>query len=722
MVNFNSINNDLYQLQKSVNSLSQNKQTSLIQKTRHTKDLASQIFQTMSKIENINQQTELHNFKTLLTNILLLENEIFHLPEDQLKIFKESTVKIFNVKQSVFNIIKNNTDHGFKERIKKRLEDVSDRLNQPHEISKEELINLKLELKKINHEIYKKDPDSYTHNHSSWAGTVQSKISTYLSIIEEQETHFSKSVSQVYAEASQLRSQITSSRQHAEETLGTLPASQVSAKLSEDFCKLIGNLYQDGIAELRSRYGEPPCDFCIIFFGSLGRGESGPYPDIDHGMLVESKTPQSIKYFEKLNQFVADRIFRLGETFDKPGLSFCSGNMNPPYQGYNLRYSEGIPGEMEELRIKIEDATQQELNAIEEVKAHPSPENQRKLRSLSNTLRNSQDRLNFLENLGPARRGSGHLLEEPQTFARWQSYYPPNTNDKNMDEKIASMIDIQVYPNVGQPTLFNSFRKQVDQNSTTTSNSVSFREDQAKKNLEFIAGWIATSKLLITSKAISTMNVKTDLYRFPQVVIANLAILNHIEEQNSFKRIDRLIEKGVFSKEFGKQLSETLEFIVGLRIKTQLSFGEECEYLSTQTKEEIIKNRDDMEKGINVLKSIIDQNQANIENYSKQYAKLEAEEQEDNAMIFNELEMADLVAKINMENASKEECLANLETSLETIKRYNKILTLPDTAHPTLSTSQVEELNTKHIPVLKKLYRMTALATDKGLDTSHFNP
>lgn len=44
----------------------------------------------------------------------------------------------------------------------------------------------------------------------------------------------------------------------------------------------------------------PPCDFSVVGLGSLARGETTPYSDLEYMFLVDRKNPEIVEYFEHL--------------------------------------------------------------------------------------------------------------------------------------------------------------------------------------------------------------------------------------------------------------------------------------------------------------------------------------------------------------------------------------------------------------------------------------
>lgn len=138
------------------------------------------------------------------------------------------------------------------------------------------------------------------------------------------------------------RNQLRAIREQAQQGLReNLPASQISHSLCEGIKSLMARMYDEGVKHLQKQGFDPPCEYCVVGLGSLARDEAGPYPDFDNFIVVKQKTPEIENYFLKLNQYVADRVYRLGESLEgnKPGLRFCWGNLNPQHQPYDLRYS-----------------------------------------------------------------------------------------------------------------------------------------------------------------------------------------------------------------------------------------------------------------------------------------------------------------------------------------------------------------------------------------------
>lgn len=158
----------------------------------------------------------------------------------------------------------------------------------------------------------------------------------------------SEEVKRVFVEATQNRLKLHSLREDVISGLnnGQRTAQDISLQFSQGMKQFVAGLYEEGIKKL----GPPPCEYCVATMGSMARGESGPYPDFDNFIIVETASESNKAYFTRLNQYVADRIVRLGEP---KGFRLCPGFLNAPYQRYEHRYatdkSRNVTGGRSEL-------------------------------------------------------------------------------------------------------------------------------------------------------------------------------------------------------------------------------------------------------------------------------------------------------------------------------------------------------------------------------------
>jgi hypothetical protein len=289
-----------------------------------------------------------------------------------------------------------------------------------------------------------------------------------------------------------------------------VPASTISRESCGKMDTFLARLYK----EAETKYGKPPCAYCVVELGSMARRESGPYPDYDNFIIVDH-TPSGEKddkadyevreYFTRLNQYVADRIVRLGED---TGFRLCIGNLNAPYQEYESRYS-----------------SDRELDL----------------------------------------RGRPELLD-----------YPHVTDRSNLSDFVdsAPICGSKGFEKLYKDYIDLAFSKKEKLNAIALKN---IKQNVDGINRDRNASPITAPK----GKLPELMNVKSDIYRFPQATITALALYYGIEEKNTIRRIEILTEKGVFAAPFAEKLIKAVEQLIRLRLQVQTSYGEEFEFVST---------------------------------------------------------------------------------------------------------------------------------------------
>ena len=93
--------------------------------------------------------------------------------------------------------------------------------------------------------------------------------------------------------------------------------------------------------EAESVDGPDLSKWTVVVLGSLAREEGHPYSDIDLVILTDPELEtdeKAQKYFQRLMQEVADTVHQIGE--EAHGFKLCEGNLTPPYQPFEDRYSD----------------------------------------------------------------------------------------------------------------------------------------------------------------------------------------------------------------------------------------------------------------------------------------------------------------------------------------------------------------------------------------------
>jgi predicted nucleotidyltransferase len=344
--------------------------------------------------------------------------------------------------------------------------------------------------------------------------------------------------------------------------------------------RLLKLFFEDGERALEKTIGKKPCEYSPIVFGSTARDDGGAYPDLDYAMLIEKKTPENLKYFEMLSQYVADRIHQLGEATagENYGIHACYGGATPFFRSYGWRYANPDYGS--------------DVNTL----------------SLSSDLKDQDAEVNtYLHGLYTVgdfsrSRGTATFIAEPHEFAAWTK---PHMSDqiaataeelKAKQEKSNVRLEqliknagvytecLAIDPTPAKQKLVDRFvreRQKILQNRPEEQ-QVSPVKDKAKVSVrtraqELFAKTIPTNALHCLKKLPihDLIDIKKDFWRFPQTLIAYLCQVHGITETNSFKRIRALVDRKIISNEVGQKLSRVYGFLVSLRSKCQMHY--KCE-------------------------------------------------------------------------------------------------------------------------------------------------
>lgn len=693
-------------------------------------------------------EKELTKWTDLMQNLILFENQIQLMDSDNIKnmqSIKHTIEKLKEIKQSVLQHV-NAIEEHIQSKIDLSLKEIIDQLQIRDDQESEngtDFQSLKSQLLKMQQQL-----EHISVNDAFYPSEVmkkqQKKIKGLLGVIDNRvstENMKKTSPSEIFEEASKLRGTLNQIRSKAQtEVEKKSQTSEITSfDSSQDIRHLITSLYREGMEMLKESYGDPPCKYCIAFFGSLARQEAGPYPDIDHLLLIEKKNPQSQKYFQRLNQFVADRIFRLGESrsLGAAGLRFCEGGMNPIYQGYFFRFAsdpkkdfQNMQSEFTLVETSIEELRQQELLVKGELeKLQPEDPDfkklETKLENIQSSLRKQQDRQAILKTMGRSISGTELLMEEPAVFAQWQSANPPNSKDPIVSNLI-DQIDVDAVKDFGFPELFDLYQLEADKymNEMTIPSkkqpvSVPYRQEVVTRRLNDIRKWVNGSLPITKQKLQTIMDVKADLYRFPQVVIANLAILHQIKATSTFDRIRELQKLNVLDPDVAKDLLKAVDFCIGMRMKMQLLYGEEFEAFSSLSYPELLKEKGEYESLLKDLEKLKGEERSKLDHIQAELKEMVANH-DPNDLMFDQLEMELLTKKDMAENRLKE-LEEKAEDPKKSLQKLEKMLSIPEKHHPLLSAEDQDVLMNDVLPVFHHLYEMTNKATQKGFNPAAFN-
>lgn len=94
--------------------------------------------------------------------------------------------------------------------------------------------------------------------------------------------------------------------------IGLIESMQsISVDCSQKMINIAGRIIRESVHILSS---PPPCAFTAVAIGSLARGEATPYSDLEYLFLIETNTPETVEYFERLAVTSYFLLGNLGET------------------------------------------------------------------------------------------------------------------------------------------------------------------------------------------------------------------------------------------------------------------------------------------------------------------------------------------------------------------------------------------------------------------------
>ncbi|MBA8667685.1 tetratricopeptide repeat protein [Holosporaceae bacterium 'Namur'] len=298
------------------------------------------------------------------------------------------------------------------------------------------------------------------------------------------------------------------------------------SKEAKDILKLITqdikNVFNELITECIKLIGKPPCEYSIIGLGSMSREEMVPFSDIEFGIIIEKSTQQVQDYFSNLSKLIEIKMISLGES-NFPILKRRTQSLFR--NGFCLDTGGNTPigPKQEEL-----------IGTYEKMSLHQSAKKFLEDLILSNTLKTV-----CLIN------GSDILLKKyKQVIKKHLDVKDKSSNLRIVNKNLPMRVNQAIYLMSGD----------VKQYTPTL-------EDQNK----------------------TSFHVKEELYRLPSNLIANLSLYYGIEAENSWDRLNLLLEKKLITKEAHANLKKLLEFATKMRIKAHLYYNHEKEDIEHET-------------------------------------------------------------------------------------------------------------------------------------------
>ncbi len=495
-----------------------------------------------------------------------------------------------------------------------------------------------------------------------------------------------KSLENLFGCATQDRKELNDLRQRNIERYLAIRDTQNPkfADLARDITEETIDYIKKRVTQTITELGPPPTDFSIITMGSMARQESGFYTDLEIGVLVKEKNVEVIKYFQKFAQKLSDRFFLLGEHPDVggKGLRMDEADNSPAHLKFFARYAceeqaksllksalekrdfDKIPFEGSRIFIATPAEFAQHVNPdflTEQEKVPANIEDAMVQEEFAKALKNPANRGRDESEIANETKEQVHILLKPL-----------NPREKQISGSVESLVRNIRYL-YGDERLFDEYLKlrevylqgePKNKNPfyTTRRQEIAFLE--MKKDL--IKHMNKPESPIVTGKLGKEVDIKRELYRFPEQILTNLGFWNDLGVQNTTKIAQELARKGLMSKQLSDQLVDTMNYLIGLRFKKQEVCRKQTHALPV-TLEEYNEQKEELELELQKLKK------------QREF------------MVQSNSPAADI------EKVDKD--ISKIQSSLLELK---KLKPLEETS--ILSPQEIATLNTKYLPILKKLF------------------
>jgi hypothetical protein len=472
--------------------------------------------------------------------------------------------------------------------------------------------------------------------------------------------------------------------------------------------------YINRIIDETARKMEPaPTPFEIFTMGSMARDESGFFTDLEIGILVAKKTPEVKKYFDRFAQLLSDRFFLLGEHPDVggKGLRIDEADNAPLHLKWHSRFASAgqIDALLNEALLKrkfdkipfegsrIFLATPQEFAeyvnpvVLDDVTLKAA-EDRYKARIEQLVEAAWQDQLKHIKKSKISDAQKAAIRSEIRTKIKetFDGVLKPLSRKEYTTAKSLKTLVRNIRHLYGDKRLFDEYLKDREvylQGPPKKKNpfyQVNRRQEIAyDKNIEEMEKPLSDLTNPIHGTLGSSVDLKRQLYRFPEQVLTNLGFWYNLPVQNTLQILQEATKRGLFNQQFALQLQDTLNFITGLRLKEQAILRKQG-FAIPASVEEWQDLKEELEENIQNLKA---------------------------------LEAGLISLKRPQEDIDKtHEKLTKVESELLNLQKMK-----PLTVESILTRPEVIELNAKHLPVLKELYDRT-LAFLKGDAAAYQHP
>ena len=265
--------------------------------------------------------------------------------------------------------------------------------------------------------------------------------------------------------------------------------------------------------------GKPPCTYAILGLGSMAREEMSFYSDWEFGILIDKDQPKNRTYFANLARLVELRIMSLGETH------------HPIYKRNFDDFSPNPRG------VSLDPAGLAPLGYID-IRAWESI-------------------------------GEFSLIGTPEQLAAYQK-----RDAREVPIELLNALRIGCCV-MGNSRLFNRFEQKLE--DIIYPKAKGKKRDHTQQVMASLAAALEDFKPKLDKQKYvdRSFGVKKEFYRLLERIVSNLALFYQVTAKNIWERLDELEQKGILHQEGVKNLKNSINGVLRLRLKVQEYYGSE---------------------------------------------------------------------------------------------------------------------------------------------------
>lgn len=410
--------------------------------------------------------------------------------------------------------------------------------------------------------------------------------------------------------------------------------NKITQAITVETKKWIGSIIDNIFEEMNI---QKPDGFSVFTLGSMARGESGFFTDLEVGFLVNDNALTIQTYTDLINVSTElnRRLFFLGE--------------HPDYHGYGMRLDEASNAPFY-MRFGYDNLTPSEAKRLlkeailnRDFSTIPSAGSRLFITTPSRlALHTDSNFINQVDKLFPdsANRQKGSQLRHDEIAAEFNRQRADKKNAHLSDDRLMEHINF-IYDQIhkhfslkdakesnqiitlgrnidflsGNEDTYKVFleknRAALSGNAVRDELFTERRKEVAIESMkEHLIRWMDDGKSVPNIGALKgKVDIKRDLYRIMEQTVTNLGFYFDTKSQNGKEIIRELVKRKIMSKRTARQILDYMNHIMGLRLKKQniLQSQAHAVYISQEDFNEDLasleKERDTLQKSYDYLKS-----------------------------------------------------------------------------------------------------------------------